>query len=116
MAGAPQFEVAADKYGRDQGGLSPTGVRLTISTSAVAAGGFIPGDREDIKDKLWMMRLTATKDVYLKFSNGAADATSADILFQAGTEAQKWPPGCNYASAITVNPADTGLLQIQFMT
>lgn len=116
MAGTPQFEVAADKYGRDQGGLAATGARLTLSVSSVATGGFIPGDRDDIKTKLWMIRITAQKDVYLSCTDGQHDATSADMLFQAGTEAQKWPPGCNYCSAVTVDPADTGLVQIQFMT
>lgn len=117
MAGQPHFEVAADKYGRDQGGLAANGGRLSIAVSSVANGSFVPGNQQEIVEHLWMIRIAATKDVYLHFSLGAEDATSANgELFPAGVEAQKWPPGCNYVSAITRDPADTGTVQIQFMS
>ncbi len=111
----PEFEVAADEFGRDAGGLGPSGAYLNIDLSAVAAGGFLPGDRDDMQNHLWMIRITATKDCYIQFSLGAATATNDDMLFQAGTEAQKLPTGTNYVSAIAFNPADTGKLQIALL-
>lgn len=58
----PRFEVAADTHGRDAGGLGYSGRHLNIDVSAVAAGAFLPGDRDEIQEQLWMIRVAADID------------------------------------------------------
>lgn len=111
----PAFEIAADKHGRDVGGLGASGGKLTVDISSVSNGDYLPGTRDDVKEKLWMIRIVATKDCWMRFSLGPDTAIVGDMLFQAGTEEQKLPLGTNYVSAITVDPAATGKLQIAFM-
>lgn len=110
----PGFEIAADVHGRDAAGLA-VGALLNVNVSAVSNGGFLPGDRDTVLEQLWMIRIAATVDCYIKFTEGAGTATSSDMLFQAGTESQKLPPGTNYVSAITV-AGGAGKLQVAFLT
>lgn len=110
----PAFEIAADKFGRDVGGLGVASI-LTLDISNVSNGAFLPGVRDEVKDKLWMIRISAMKDCWIRFSAAPDTAVAGDMLFQAGTEEQKLPQGMSYVSAITFNPADTGKLQIAFM-
>ena len=111
----PAFEVAADKYGRDTGSLEPSGGTLTIDVSSVAAGAFLPGDRDDIKTKLQIIRIAATKDVWIAFSDVPITADANDILFIAGTEQMKLPFGTGYVSAVTRDAAETGKVSVTVM-
>ena len=106
------FEVAVDKFGHHGGDLSPSGGTLNIATSNVANGGYLPGDLTAIETTLTIIRITATKDVYLRFSNNGTSATSSDILFLAGTERMQLPEGDSYVSAITRDAAETGILSV----
>jgi len=111
----PGFEIAADVHGRDAGGMEPSGGTLTIDISSVSNGGWLPGDRDDIQEKIQMLRITATKNCWIAFDDAAASATSSDVLFLAGTESMKLPYGTGYVSSITFDPAETGKLSITVM-
>lgn len=111
------FELPADKHGRHTGLLEPSGGTLTVAISAAANGGFLPGDRNVLQEQMHIIRITATKDCYIRFSSGAVqgNATANDILYLAGTESTKLPSGTSFISGVVLDPAETGQLSVTVM-
>lgn len=93
------------------------GETLTLDVTGVANGAFLPGNRDDVEQNTWMVRVTANKDCYLRFSKRAEshDAAVTDPLFLAGTESMKLPPEAVYVSARTIDGAAVGLLSVTFL-
>ncbi len=98
---APSFQFLADKFGRFPNALRPSGGTINIVTGAASNGDFLPGDRLDLLTRPTVLRIAATKDSRIRFTQNAGSADSTDILFQAGTEAVPLPTGTNYINAIT---------------
>ena len=91
----------ADQHGRYPNALRPSGGTLNVVTGAAANGGYLPGDFQSFLTRPTVLRIAATKDSRIRFTEGAGSADATDILFQAGTEAVPLPDGTNYINAIT---------------
>ncbi len=60
-----------------------------------------------------MLRISSTVDVRIRFSANEADAaTSADMLFLAGSEAMPLPFATNFINAVANDGASSGSLSI----
>lgn len=97
----PSFQFLADRYGRHPNALRPSGGTINIVTGGTSSGDYLPGDRIDLLTRPTVLRIAATKDSRIRFTEDAGSADATDILFQAGTEAVPLPTGTNYISAIT---------------
>ena len=79
--------------------ITQTVVSLAPTTGAAdtqALGSILPS---------MLVRIAATEDCWLRFSDDASDATSADTLFPRGVEAQLVPFEATSVSAITIDSA-----------
>jgi len=93
--------MPSDVHGRHAQALAiPVGNTVNVSTSVTSNGAYLSGDRTTNKEQIVLVRLSATKDCFIRFTDGPGVATNADQLFLAGTEVQKVPLGTNYLSAI----------------
>ena len=102
MQGRPGFWMPQDQHGRWYNTLAPHGGTLTIATSGTANGNYIPGESVQKLDECVILRITANKNHYMRFTvGGPPAATNADIWFLAGTEGFQLPVGTNFISAIT---------------
>lgn len=116
MLGRPGFVMPQDQHGRWYNTLAPAGGTLTIATSAVANGFYLPGDIVNMLDENVILRITTKRDHYIRFTTeGPPAATSSDMLFLAGTESMQLPIGTNFVSGITVD-GSAGTLSITVMT
>ena len=115
MNGRPGFVMPQDIHGRWMNTLAP-GATLSVATSAVANGFYIPGDIVDILEKSIILRISATVDPYLNFTlEGPPAADSGDILFLAGTEDRQLPVGMNHISGVTEG-GGAGILSVTVLT
>lgn len=109
MAQAGDFLVPTDAYGRSVEALAPSGGTVEIASSNVAAGSYLPGNRDDILTRHTVVRITCTKDTYIRFSTGPGAAVAGDPYFIAGTEPMKVPLGKNYVSVLTAKVGEAGI-------
>lgn len=102
MQGRPGFWMPQDEHGRWYDTLAPAGGTLTIATSGTPNGNYMPGDKALILEECVILRITANKNHYIRFTlAGPPAADNSDIWFLAGTEPFQLPVGTNFVSAIT---------------
>lgn len=99
-------EIALDKWGRAIQALAPS-TNTNIAIGAASANAAYPAGSE-------LIRLSASCNCFIKFTNGAGAATSADIAFNAGAEVFKVPTGTTHVNVIQ-NGAVTGTLSVTKM-
>ncbi len=115
MPQAANFVVPTDAFGRAVEALAPSGGTVEIASSNVAAGSYLPGNRDEILVKHTVLRVTCTKDTYLRFSTGPGTAVAGDPYFIAGTENMKLPLGTNYVSVLTAKAGESGIASFSVM-